>query len=222
MKNRTIRVTGNGKLNIRPNLTKVSLVVKGKSEKFDEAVNKSSIDTDKLKSIIESLGFDRKDIKTVSLDVDPDYESYTDKDGSYRKRFIGYKYAHRMYIEFPIDNKRLSSLVYSFVKSNLSPEFSIDYTIGSARREEYRVKIIEQSVQNAKDKADVLARSAGVKLGDIINIDYSDKAIDFYSRSMDYSLEGAKLLSSEASIDFDIEPDDIAITDNVDIVWEIL
>ncbi len=222
MNKRIIRVTGNGKMTIKPNLTRVSIVVKGNSEKFDDAINKSSIDTDKLKSIIESLGFDRKDIKTISLDIDPDYERYTDKDDNYRKRFIGYKYTHNMYIKFPIDNKVLSNLVFSFIESNLSPEFSIDYTIDDESREEYRAKIIEQSVQNAKEKAYVLAKAAGVKLGDIINIDYSDKALDYFSRRMDYSLAESKFMRSADSIDFDIEPDDIAITDNVNIVWEIL
>ena len=41
------------------------------------------------------------------------------------RRFKGYKYSHRMKIEFEADNKRLGQVLYSLAHSSLKPEFFI-------------------------------------------------------------------------------------------------
>ena len=75
-----------------------------------------------------------------------------------------------------------------------------------------------------KSVAGVLSDAAGVKLGDIQNMDYSWGRIDFEFRPMqdmsahDY-LDCCAL--QEKSLDLDIEPDDIEVQDTVTVVWEI-
>ena len=56
---------------------------------------------------------------------DTEYESYQDRDKSWKRRFKGYKYNHHMKIEFAADNKRLGQVLYSLAHSSLKPEFSI-------------------------------------------------------------------------------------------------
>ncbi len=121
------------------------------------------------------------------------------------------------------DNKRLGKLLYALVKSNIQPKFSVGYTITEVEKEKYKNTLIENSVKNARERAGILAKSAGVKLGDILTIDYSDAKIDFYEDMGDYGVE--KLMVQEASAnntyDFDIEADDMVISDSVSMIWEI-
>ena len=75
------------------------------------------------------------------------------------------------------------------------------------------VNIIKNAIEDSKMKALILTESAGVSLGEIINIDYSWNTIEFYSNpfgSRDLIMYD-KCCSSEGSIDVDIEPEDINV-----------
>ena len=75
-----------------------------------------------------------------------------------------------------------------------------------------------KAVADSKAKALVLTAAAGVKLCDIINIDYSWGQINFVS-----SPKGnlAKSVVVSDSFDFDIEPEDIIVDDTVTVIWSI-
>ena len=49
-----------------------------------------------LKDCFEKLGFERTDLKTLNFNVDTEYESYQDRDKSWKRRFMGYKYVHNI------------------------------------------------------------------------------------------------------------------------------
>ena len=78
-----------------------------------------------------------------------------------------------------------------------------------------------KAVKDSLKKASVLAEASDVKLGKIINIDYSWGEIDFVSKPLqEMSVRCcAEDACSPASYDMDIEPDDIDITDTVTVVW---
>ncbi len=220
---RTIKVRGNSTLKIKPTLMRVSIEIKGLKKEFDNIVSKSAKDTETIKGVVEKLEFKREDLKTRSFDIQADYESYRDENGDYKSRFIGYKYTHDMYIEFPIDNKLLGNLLYALVKSGIEPKFKVGYTILDSEKAKYRNTLIENSVKNASEKAKILVKSANVSLGDIISIDYLDNKIDYYDEVGDYAAN--KMMSyaavSEDTYNFDIEADDMVISDSVNMIWEI-
>ena len=81
-------------------------------------------------------------------------------------------------------------------------------------------------MEDAKEKAKVLADASGVSLKEIISIDYSFSTIEMETSMMNYArcetLTAGKLLDSgNTQIDIDVDPEDIEITDNVTLVWEI-
>ena len=83
---------------------------------------------------MRNLVFREKDLKTVYFNVDTEYESYQDRDKSWKRRFKGYKYNHHMKIEFAADNKRLGQVLYALAHSSLRPEFSIEYTVADVEK----------------------------------------------------------------------------------------
>ncbi len=220
---RTINVTGNSTIKVKPTLMEVSIEINGRSRDFDKIVQKSADDTEVIKSIVEKLEFNRQDLKTASFDVQADYEEYRDENGDYKSKFIGYRYNHHMNIEFSIDNKRLGDLLYALVKSNVEPKFRVGYTISDIEKEKYKNALIESSVKNASERAQILAKSADVCLGQIVTIDYSDKRYDFYEAVGNYASDKrmSYAMSLEDTYNFDIEADDISISDSVNMVWEI-
>lgn len=217
---RTIRVTGRGRIAVRPDKTRISIVLKGRAREYAKALQQSSEDTELLKDLLSTLGFERSDLKTLSFDVDESYETYHE-DNTYKRRFKGYTFEHDLKVEFFSDNQRLGKILYALAHSPIHPEFSISYFVSDP--DAAKNKLLGKAVEDARKKALVLSTAAQVKLKDIQSIDYSWQQIEFefspMNRMMSSSIREEVL--SEASYDLNIEPDDIEASDTVTIIWEI-
>ena len=221
MMERTIRVTGKGKISVKPDTIRLRISMEDTFREYDDALRHSTDSAELLKGMFEGLGYDRKALKTVLFNINTEYESYQDRDKSWKRRFKGYKYTHRMKLEFPADNKRLGKILYALAHCPVSPEFSIEYTV--ADPEAAKNELLGKAVKDSMQKASVLAEASGVKLDKILTIDYSWGEIDFVSRPLqEMSLRCCEPDESySASYDMDIEPDDIDITDTVTVVWAL-
>ena len=218
---RTIRVTGKGQIKVKPDTTRITMTLTGVFKEYGETLLHSSEDTEELKDVLSAFGFERSDLKTLSFNVDTEYESYRDKNNDYKQRFVGYRFNHILKVEFESDNDRLGKILYALANCKVRPEFRISYTVKDP--EAAKNLLLGKAVTDAKEKAVVLTQAGGVTLKDIQSIDYSWGEIDFEYRPM----RGAVLTECCAAppaaknYDLDIEPDDIEVSDTVTVVWEI-
>lgn len=77
---RTIRVTGKGKLSVKPDMIRLRISIEGIYEEYDETLRKSSDCVEILKDLIEKMGYERKELKTLYFNIDTEYESYQARD----------------------------------------------------------------------------------------------------------------------------------------------
>ena len=222
-KMRTIRVTGKGQIRVRPDRTRITLTAEGIYRDYSETLRKSTENTELLKDLLTKFGFERSDLKTLNFSVDTEYESYKEKD-TYRQGFVGYRFRHMMKVEFDSDNRRLGRILYALAHCPARPEFRLSYTVKDP--ESAKNEMLGKAVRDAKEKASVLTKAAGVSLKDIQNIDYSWGEIDFEVRPMNRTLMEEGCLASPTgaaneSYDLNIEPDDIEVSDTVTVIWEI-
>ena len=217
---RTIRVTGKSQIMVRPDMTRITITLEGTYKDYSESLHQSTLGTDRLKEILSGFGFERSDLKTLSFNVDTEYERYKVR-SEYKQRLVGYKFRHIMKIEFDSDNERLGKILYALASCELKPEFRLSYTVKDP--EAAKNELLGKAVTDAREKAAVLTAAAGVTLKDIQSIDYSWGEIDFEVNPMHRMvIEGACLGAAPASsYDLDIEPDDIEVADTVTVVWEI-
>ena len=217
---RTVKVTGKGNLKVRPDLTRISITLSNRFKEYAEAMERSSEDSEKLKELLSEFGFGRSDVKTLDFSVDAEYEGYRDGD-EYKQRLAGYRYRHMLFAEFGVDNARLGRILYALAYCDLNPEFSVSYTVKDP--EAVKNVLLGKAVSDAKEKAAVLADSAGVALRGIQAIDYSwgDTGMEVrpMGRMMAYGQNAAA--GAAKSFSMDIEPDDISLSDTVTVVWEI-
>ena len=217
---RTIRVTGKGQIKVRPDMTRITMSLEGLYKDYNETLRLSSQDTETLKDILSGFGFERSDLKTLNFSVDTEYESYKDRDGSYKQRFTGYRYRHMLKVEFDSDNERLGKILYALANGNVRPEFRISYTVKDP--EATKNTLLGKAVKDAREKASVLTEAAGIGLKDIQSIDYSWGEIDFEYRPIDGGILAERCMAEPtAAYSLDIEPDDIEVSDTVTVVWEI-
>jgi uncharacterized protein YggE len=218
---RTIRVTGKGQIKVKPDMTRITLSLEGLYPEYGETLRRSSEDTELLKDLLAGFGFERSDLKTLNFSVDTEYESYKDK-GTYKQRFVGYRFRHVMKVEFDSDNERLGRVLYALANCPVKPEFRLSYTVKDP--EAAKNELLGKAVADAKEKARVLAKAAGVVLKDIRSIDYSWGEIDLEFRPtgrMMCESNCAPMAEGAGSYDLDVEPDDIEVSDTVTVLWEI-
>ena len=221
---RTIRVKGKGKISVKPDMTRLLIDIEEVLPTYDEALEESAKATEQMKDMVEGLLFAREDLKTLSFGVDSEYKGYYDEKDKYQKRFVGYKYTHRMKLEFDSDNKRLGKILFQLGKSKLNPEIRIQTTVKDI--EACKNALLGKAVEDSVAKAKVLSAASSVTLGEIQAIDYSWGELNIYSEPISLMGDMEPLLSmknaiEQASYDIDIEADDIDITDTVTVVWEI-
>ena len=209
---RTIRVTGKGQIKVKPDMTRITMTLDGSFKDYSETLRHSSEETEVLKDVLSDFGFERADLKTLNFSVDTEYESYKDRDGSYKQRFSGYRFRHILKVEFLSDNDRLGKVLYALANCKVRPEFRISYTVSDP--EAAKNTLLGKAVADAKEKASVLTQET---------IDYSWGEIDFEYRPMngDVMTECCTAPMAAKSYDLDIEPDDIRVSDTVTLVWEI-
>lgn len=214
---RTLRVTGKGSVKLAPDATRLTMTVRGTEKDYAEALARSSKQTEALKDELAPLGFGRDELRTLSFSVDMRYESYRDENGDYQQRFAGYEYTHSLKLEFGRDNALLGRTLHALAAGSVEAEFRISYFLRDP--EAAKNALLDEAVSDAKAKAAVLAKASGVKLGAVCLIDYSWGNMNMEVMPVPRMMNVAA--KAEASFDMDINPEDIEVSDQVTVVWEI-
>jgi len=197
---RTIKVTGKGRLKVRPDTIRIIIT---------------------LNAALSALGFESSDIRTLSFSINPVQEGYQTEDGAWRSRLLGFEYIHSMKIEFPIDADRLGQVMYVLAHITGTPDFRIEYTL--ADPESAKSELLERAVADSRRKAQILAEAAGVALGELVNIDYSWGEVEFVTRPLRLETKMMADGSNQAagSYDINIASDDIDVSETVTLIWNI-
>ncbi len=216
MEERTIRITGEGSKEFKPDQINICLDYKSVLPTYDEALAKAAEYTRLIKAKALEAGAEEGSVRTSSFDVSPSYESYTDKDGSHHNRFRGYGAGVDFTITIPLDNKLLSRVLFAL--KDYAGRFSLGYSLKD--KEKAKEEVTALAVASARKKAELLASAAGEKLGELLSIDYSYGRVHFdygFREGICCNLESKFSLAPEIEID----PEDLAVSDTVNIVWAL-
>ena len=157
-------VTGEGKVTVTPDIAKITFGIQenGASLKqVQDSVNKKSkVLTDALKK----LGIADNDIKTVSYNVYPQYD-FTNPN----QKINGYQVSTNY--EVTIKNfDVINDAIVTATASGANTVGQINFELNDATQKQKLQDARDLAVKDAKDKAEGLARSAGITLGKIINV----------------------------------------------------
>ena len=214
-----LRITGKGTVRIKPDLTIINLMFENTFDYYDDAFKRSCSDVSNIKNILVKLGLEKESLKTTLFEIKPRYESIKDKDGNYVSKFLGYSYKQRLLFKYKSNNELLGKILYEISNVDTNPKFDILYGISDI--EDIKNKALENAIKDAIKKANIISLASGVKLGDILNIDYQTSRRyddDYYEDSvLDCSCN-----TSSRTMNIDIEPEDKEINDIVNITYQIL
>lgn len=215
--NRLITVKGTGNVSVKTDLIIITMNLESQQLEYDQTMQFATDSVNIITSAIETVGFDKKDLKTTSFNVRSHYESYRDKDNNYKSRFDGYICEQGLKLEFDFDQKVMSNVLSAIAKATVNPKLNIQFSVKD--KAAVSEELLIQATENARKKAEILSKASGVDLGNLINIDYYWGELHLYSPTR-YDMED-RCMVMESSCAPEIEPDDISISDTVTFVWEI-
>ena len=202
---RTITVTGRGEITLCPDTAKLTMELREEGAGHAAVTDACGARAELLLSALEKAGIDRKEVRTLSLRVDARYET---TDGA--RTFAGYTAVQRLQLLCSADAGTLAPILEAARTSDADPLLSLDYTVRDLQS--YRAKLLSLAVEDAADKAEIIAEAAGVKLEKLLSVSYA-QPVAMPMRTLRMAARG----------DFgaDLTPEDVTLSDEVTAVYEI-
>lgn len=214
---RTITVKGTGNVSVKPDQIEVSLTLQSVDPEYDRAMQKAADMLAALQSALKEVGFEEDNLKTTNFDVHTEYEGYHDKDGNYQRKFTGYACVQNMSLEFPFDTELLSRTLSAVSRSVANPELNISFNVKDP--ESVREELLRNAAENARRKAEILADASGVKLGELLSVNYSWGEISVCS-PMSFGVE-SNCMAKDSRVSMKFTPQNIDVSDSATFVWKI-
>ncbi len=192
-----------------PDTVVLSFTISGRHIQYNECIQEANRRINIFRSDFEHLKSDKKSLKTTYFTVNSEY---TTKPKTNDRIFAGYVCTHNARLELPFDKKGLNDIIDTLSISLCMAEMRFSFDVKD--KEGLEKATLEQAVLMAKANAEILARTAGVRLGPIQAIEYGWSEVRIYEPP---ALD-TRICESEMA---DIEPQDIGSSDSVTITWEI-
>ena len=139
---KTIRVTGTAKTALRPDVTVVTMTLQGTEPEYSKALSRASREAETLRDVLERLSFKREELKTLSFDVNTEYEGYEEA-GVWKQRFTGYRFEHMLKVSFDSENERLGEVLTALADSAVSPMLQLSYAGNEVEKQELAGQIAD-------------------------------------------------------------------------------
>ncbi len=168
----TISVSGQGRVTAPPDMATISTGVVTESERSEDALRENNVVVSALMKTLDDSGVDVADRQTSNFSVSPRYSRERNESGS--PKIDGYRVSNQVKIVVR-DLDKLGGLLDALVKSGSNQLGSIAFGLSNqdALADEARV----QAVKSARKRAELYAKAAGRKVGEVLSISESAIAV---------------------------------------------
>ncbi len=206
----TINVAGSSELTFDPDEAEVWA---GISVLKTNAADAQSEANRVINAVIDGLrykGISDSDISTEQLNL---YEEKEWSGGEYKS--VGWRATQTLKIKTK-DMSKVGTIVDVAVNNGANQINSIQFGLSPEKEQEYKQKALADAAKNAKEKAETIATSLGVKLGKVKTVSESN----YYYRPYVYAMEktAAVDMVQEAAA---VMPGDVAVNGQISIVYYI-
>ena len=209
---RTIIITGKSELNISPDMIRLSFKIIIQETAYSQVLNFLSDNANSLIDVLTSHGFNTNEIKTTRYTI----HRWT-KYQNGQELNLGYEGEYSLFVEFKIDNAKINEIINHITEK--VPCVSINISYSCSKLEQYDKKLLELAIKDAQDKAKFIAKTSGVKLKQILNINYSTQPTNI-NFGLEYNHLRADKCFATARVP-NMTPEDKIVEKSIDMVWEI-
>ena len=171
---RTLSVSGNGTVSLTPNIAYIYIGVHTDDPDLANAVSKNNTQAQTLVDALKNAGIDGKDIQTSNFSVYTNNNGGIDKmTGQVLPNGTYYSVDNTVYVTMR-DLTKMGKILSTAVSSGANSINSINFDV--ADKTAAMVQARQKAMANAGSLANELAKTAGVKLGEIQNVTYADNS----------------------------------------------
>lgn len=213
---RTIHVSGVGKISAAPDVADITLGVSTDAGTASDALRANSEAMKAVQDVAKGSGVAAKDIQTSNLSVQPRYSQPVpgvQQRGEFVPRIIGYNVSNNVQITSR-DLAKLGELLDAVVSSGANQMNGISFRI--EKSEALMDQARKLAVADARRKAELLAGEAGVVLGKPIQISESSDAIP-----MPYPMMRGEMAMMAAAPSVPISSGELDLSVSVQVVYEL-
>lgn len=213
-----ISVTGRGCVHVVPDVTRLEVSISSVFKTYEAAYAQARENSSWMVKILEFNNKSGKLAKTVHLDIsDRMVNVYDDESNLIGTKKDGYNLNQRVKIDLAIDNVLVNKIVRGVGKFIKDAQIDIGYTVQNQKP--YQLKMLARAVEDATEKAKIMAEACGCVLGKVKSINYGNDGCSVYSQARNiHSNEEAMACSSDT---LDITPDDLSVSDEVEVAWHL-
>ncbi|MEM6485629.1 MAG: SIMPL domain-containing protein [Pseudomonadota bacterium] len=184
---RTISVTGKAERRVQPDMALLSVEVFERAADVNEARAKTDNVTANALQALRAIGVEDADIDTTGLRVNPQYR-WVERDRE--QQLSGYEVARSIEIRL-LNLEDLGALLVTLAELGVN---RVDPPVLKVEEEESLYQqVLADAAQNARDRADALAKALGASVGEVLTLNASSRAIP---RPMSQVRERAVMMAS--------------------------
>ncbi len=217
--NPTISVQGKGAIHVVPDVMRIEVCVQSVFPDYQHAYAQAKDNSAWMVKILEYNKKPGKLAKNIQFDISDHLVTKYDAKGNITGHLKqGFDLRQRIKIDLPVDNVLANCIVKGIGKFIPDAQIEIGYSLQDPRPTQ--LKMLARAVSDAKEKATLMVEAAGCKLGALIRIDYRYQDVHTYSQARNIHSNSEAKASTADSLD--ITPDDLVMTDTVDVVFAII
>ena len=157
---RTIGVSGQGEVRAEPDRATVTLGVESRKPKLEDARAAVAKTVDAVLKLTRDLKIDPKQVRSTRINVQPEYN--WGANNANERTLIGYYVARQVEVELH-DLEKLGQLLEK--STDLGVNQLGDPRLDSSKRQDLSREALAKAEADARQKAEVIAKAAGAKLG---------------------------------------------------------
>ncbi len=195
----TINVTGNAKKDFDSDIVKWSASYSRKSTNLSEASEQLKQDREMVKNFLIQKGIKENEIVLDDVSIIRDFSYHTDERGNSYNTFTGYSLNQTVSVESKdldkVDNasREISALISQGVElASNAPNYYY------SKLEDLKLSLIAEASQNAKARAENIAKESGSSLGALRKADLGVFQITGQNNNEDFSYGGVFNTTSRA------------------------
>lgn len=215
----SIIVEGKSSVKMEPEIITFNINLSVKDTNYTQCAELALQKIEGVKSEFIKNGIDEKLIKTTNYSIREEREH--DRNSG-KQIFVGYRADIPVLIKTEVNNP-LNDQIFEIIKTNFQADFRLNFELSPVQIEMIKKELIQLAVKDAKSKAEILAESAEVELGEISKIQYGEpQSVRNFTRS-NYELRNSITLagmSTKAGITT-LTPPKSEMRTSVMIAWDI-
>lgn len=211
---RTISVSGTGKVTVKPDVAHVHFGVMTKAETANEAQTKNAETFAAIEKVLkDTFQVAPEDIRTSGFSVHPEYQWVESRRESI---IVGYTASHTVTVAYR-DLDGLGKLLDAVSKAGANQVNGIQF--GTEKSEAYELQAIEKAMANARAKAEAIAKAAGASVQGVLHV--SQGTAGGAPPPIVYPMAKAELAAMDVGSSTSVQPGQLEISTTVSVVYEM-